>query len=126
MPIKELNRGGGSRAAATSKMERFVIIVNGWICSSPRSASAQVLVKLIAPMPVTLLKINYLSICSQELSKIFYEIFFHCSDDVVRAIIYENIRISRYLFDSFKFDRLLTIADPLQRLAQTHLVDYPI
>ena len=22
---------GGSRAAATSKMERFVIIVNGWI-----------------------------------------------------------------------------------------------
>ena len=32
---------GGSRAAATSKMERFVIIVNGFLgCrSSPRSAS---------------------------------------------------------------------------------------
>ena len=45
---------GGSRAAATCKMERFVIIVNGWkleavsyyhkalhlgCCSSPRSAS---------------------------------------------------------------------------------------
>ena len=43
------NTRGGSRAAATSKMERFVIIVNGWkhyhkalhlgCCSSPRSAS---------------------------------------------------------------------------------------
>ena len=35
----------GSRAAATSKMERFVIIVNGWklgCCSSPRSASGHV------------------------------------------------------------------------------------
>ena len=32
---------GGSRAAATSKMELFVIIVNG--CSSPRSASAFVI-----------------------------------------------------------------------------------
>ena len=31
---------GGSRAAATSKMERFVIIVNG-CCSSHRSASEQ-------------------------------------------------------------------------------------
>ena len=74
-------------------------------------------------MPVTLLKINYLSIYSQELSKVFYKIFFHCSDDAVRAIIYENTRISRYLFDSFEFDRLLTVTDSLQRLAQTHLVD---
>ena len=39
---------GGSRTAATSKMERFVIIVNGWKqsahlgrCSSPRSASEE-------------------------------------------------------------------------------------
>ena len=38
---------GGSRTAATSKMERFVIIVNGFheglhlgCCSSPRSVSA--------------------------------------------------------------------------------------
>ena len=35
--------GGGSRAAAPSKMERLVIIVNGFhleCCSSPRFASA--------------------------------------------------------------------------------------
>ena len=35
---------GGSRAAATSKMECFVIIVNGWklgCYSSPRSAPAE-------------------------------------------------------------------------------------
>ena len=50
---KYIHARGGSRAAATSKMERFVIIVNGWeafnyyhktlllgCCSSPRSASA--------------------------------------------------------------------------------------
>ena len=41
--IKELIRGG-SRAVATSKMERFVIIINGWklnlgCCNSPSSAS---------------------------------------------------------------------------------------
>ena len=31
-PVDEVNRNsrGGSRAAVTSKMERFVIIVNGW------------------------------------------------------------------------------------------------
>ena len=34
MPIKELNRGG-SRAAAKSKMGRFVIIVNGWMLQQP-------------------------------------------------------------------------------------------
>ena len=35
------NTRGGSGAAATSKMKRFVIIVNGHLgcCSSPRSAS---------------------------------------------------------------------------------------
>ena len=29
--IEHLSFRGGSRTAATSKMERFVIIVNGWI-----------------------------------------------------------------------------------------------
>ena len=40
----KLRVSGGSRGAATSKMERFAIIVNGFqlrlgCCSSPRSAS---------------------------------------------------------------------------------------
>ena len=62
---------GGSRTAATSKMERFVIIVNGWkleavnyyhkvlhlgYCSSPRSASGTLQNTNCAGQMQTLLK----------------------------------------------------------------------
>ena len=49
------------RDAATSKMERFVIVVNGWklldsCCSSPRSASEDNVFKVISVMKVYLVK----------------------------------------------------------------------
>ena len=53
MVLMLLPETGGSRTAAASKMERFVIIVNGFqllhlgCCSSPRSASEKAATKFL-------------------------------------------------------------------------------
>ena len=56
---------GGSRTAETTKMERFVITVNGWqllgCCSSPRSATVLLKFPLSCrslPAGIYLLKVN--------------------------------------------------------------------
>ena len=76
---------GGSRAAATSKMERFVIIVNGWkleavnyyhkalhlgCCSSPRSASGMHLIYHLGPRFLTVGLLNLIR------KKVFIQIEF--------------------------------------------------